>query len=110
MCTCDFTLSEIDNEEMSIHDVIQATVDDFNQTIDYLAKHRRTQTCLRHLYDLIVFIQRDDSFCFMEPDRDIFITVGLSCKRWMKRKKQNGGKYTKAGPVWRELHRHEPTF
>ena len=78
MCTCDFTLSEIDNEEMSIHDVIQATVDDFNQTIDYLAKHRRTQTCLRHLYDLIVFIQRDDSFCFMEPDRDIFITVGLS--------------------------------
>ena len=51
MCTCDFTLSEIDNEEMSIHDVIQATVDDFNQTIDYLAKHRRTQTCLRHLYE-----------------------------------------------------------
>ena len=78
MCTCDFTLSEIDNEEMSIHDVIQATVDDFNQTIDYLAKHRRTQSCLRHLYDLVVFIQRDDSFCFMDPDRDVFIAVGLS--------------------------------
>ena len=26
MCTCDFTLSEIDNEEMSIHDVIQAKI------------------------------------------------------------------------------------
>ena len=78
MCICDFTLSEIDNEEMSIQDVIQATVDDFNRTIDYLANHCRTQTYLRHLYDLVVFIQRDDSFCFMDPDRDVFIAVGLS--------------------------------
>ena len=33
MCICNYTLSEIDNEEMSIHEVFQATVDDFNRII-----------------------------------------------------------------------------
>ena len=78
MCICDFTLSEIDNEEMSIHDVIQATVDDFNRTIDHLKKHRQNQVYLRHLYDLIVFMQRDDCFYFMETDPDTFISLMLS--------------------------------
>lgn len=77
MCICDYTLSEIDNEEMSIHDVIQATVDDFNRTIDLLKKHRRNKVYLKHLNDLILFMQRDDSFLFMEPDLDTFISISL---------------------------------
>ena len=44
MCICDYTLSEIDNEEVSIHEVIQATVDDFNRTIDRLKKQRQNKT------------------------------------------------------------------
>ena len=77
MCICDYTLSEIDNEEMSIHNVIQATVDDFNRTIDRLKKHPRNKVLLKQLYDLILFMQRDDSFLFMEPDLDTFISISL---------------------------------
>ena len=77
MCICDYTLSEIDNEEMSIHEVIQATVDDFNRTIDRLKKQRQNKGLLKHLYDLILFMQRDDSFLFMEPDLDTFISISL---------------------------------
>ena len=78
MCICDYTLSEIDNEEMSIHEVIQATVDDFNWTIDRLKKQRQNKALLKHLNDLILFMQRDDSFLFMEPDLDTFISISLS--------------------------------
>ena len=77
MCICNFSLSEIDNEEMSIHDVIKATVDDLNRTIDHLKKHRENQYYLRHLYDLILFMQRDDCFCFMETDPNTVIAVML---------------------------------
>ena len=78
MCTCDFTLSEIDNEEMSIHDVIQATVDDFNRTVDHLKKHPQNEISRRHLFDLIIQMQRDDCFCFMESDTATLIALGLS--------------------------------
>ena len=78
MCICNFTLSEIDNEEMSIHEVFQATVDDFNRTINHLKDHRQNQVYLRHLYDLIVFMQRDDCFSYMETDLNVFIAVSLS--------------------------------
>ena len=77
MCICNYTLSEIDNEEMSIHEVFQATVDDFNRTVDYLKKHPFNEIYLKHLYDLIVFMQRDECFSYMETDLDIFIAVSL---------------------------------
>ena len=77
MCICNYTLSEIANEEMSIHEVFQATVDDFNRTVDYLKEHPFNEFYLKHLYDLIVFMQRDECFSYMETDLDVFIAVAL---------------------------------
>ena len=78
MCICNFTLSEIDDEEMSIHEVFQATVDDLNRTVDYLKKHPFNEIYLKHLYDLIIFMQRDDCISYMETDLSVFIAVSLS--------------------------------
>ncbi|MBR3742321.1 MAG: hypothetical protein IKN04_18010 [Clostridia bacterium] len=78
MRICDYKLPKLDNEEMSIQEVIQATVDDFNRTIDRLKNHRTNMTYLRHLYGLIVFMHQDDCFCFMETEPDTFIDIMLS--------------------------------
>lgn len=65
-------------EDTSIRDVIRATVYDFNRTAGKLKKNRKNIHYLQHLLDLIVFMRQDDSFCFMEPDRETFISLNLS--------------------------------
>ena len=64
-------------EDVSIRDVIRATVYDFNRTVEKIKKNRTNILFLQHLLDLIVFIRQDDSFCFMEPDRETFISLNL---------------------------------
>ena len=75
--SCDFSVGDM-FEELSIRDVIRATVYDFNRTARKLRKNRTNVHYLQHLLDLIVFIRQDDSFIFMEPDRETFISLNLS--------------------------------
>lgn len=64
-------------EDMSSQDVIRATVHDFNRTVGKLKRNRSNVHYLQHLLDLIVFMRQDDCFCFMEPDRETFISLNL---------------------------------
>lgn len=74
--SCDSSVEEM-VEDMSIRDVIKATVYDFNRTARKLKRNSTNVHYLQHLLDLIVFIRQDDSFCFMEPDRETFISLNL---------------------------------
>ena len=64
-------------EDLSSQDVIRATVHDFNRTVGKLKRNRSNVHYLQHLLDLIVFMRQDDCFCFMEPDRETFISLNL---------------------------------
>ncbi len=86
MCKCRFPddldrqayeLDDILLEEMTERDVIRATFSDFSRTIDKLKKRSGNRNYLRHLYDLMQFMHRDDCFRAMETDPDTYIETML---------------------------------
>jgi hypothetical protein len=68
---------DFSDEEMSLRDVIRATVCDVNRTAQKIKHNQNNLHYLKRLFDLIVFMRQDDCFCFMEPDRETFIAITL---------------------------------
>lgn len=72
-------------EEMALQDVIQATTDDFACIVDKLKRNPNNLHLLHHAYELMQFMQTDNSFCLSDMDTDTYIemmlaSAGLSVK------------------------------
>ena len=87
MCKCRILIEAdldgylLDNmmlEEMAVQDVIQATTDDFAYTVDKLKRNRNNQHLLRHAYELMQFMQTDDSFRLVDMEPDTYIEMMLA--------------------------------
>ena len=65
-------------EELAMQDVIQATTTDFACTVDQLKHNPNSLQLLRHAYELMQFIQTDESFHFMDMEPDTYIELMLS--------------------------------
>ena len=87
MCKCRILIEAdldgymLDNmmlEEMAVQDVIQATTDDFAHTVDRLKRNRDNQHLLRHAYELMQFMQTDDSFRLVDMEPDTYIEMMLA--------------------------------
>ena len=64
-------------EEWAMQDVVKATTMDFGYTVDRLKRSPDNQHLLRHAYELMQFMQCDDSFQFMDMDSDTYIEMML---------------------------------
>ena len=65
-------------EELAMQDVIQATTTDFACTVDQLKHNPNNPHLLRHTYELMQFMQTDESFHFMDMEPDTYIEMMLS--------------------------------
>ena len=65
-------------EELAIQDVVKATTMDFACTVDRLKRTPENPFLLRHVYELMQFMQSDDSFQFMDMEPDTYIEIMLA--------------------------------
>jgi hypothetical protein len=89
-------------EELAIQDVVKATTMDFAYTVDRLKRTPENPFLLRHVYELMQFMQSDECFRFMDMEPDTYIEMmlagaGLSVKDVLKKVFHNptnvGGDY-----------------
>lgn len=65
-------------EELAIQDVVKATTMDFACTVDRLKRTPENPFLLRHVYELMQFMQSDDCFQFMDMEPDTYIEMMLA--------------------------------
>ena len=65
-------------EELAIQDVVKATTMDFAYTVDRLKRTPENPFLLRHVYELMQFMQSDDCFQFMDMEPDTYIEMMLA--------------------------------
>ena len=65
-------------EELAIQDVVKATTMDFACTVDRLKRTPENPFLLRHVYELMQFMQSDNCFQFMDMEPDTYIEMMLA--------------------------------
>ena len=65
-------------EELAIQDVVKATTMDFACTVDRLKRTPENPFLLRHVYELMQFMQSDNCFQFMDMEPDTYIEIMLA--------------------------------
>ena len=65
-------------EELAIQDVVTATTMDFACTVDRLKRTPENPFLLRHVYELMQFMQSDNCFQFIDMEPDTYIEMMLA--------------------------------
>ncbi len=73
-----YMLDTMISEELAMQDVIQATTSDFASTVDQLKRNPNNPHLLHHVYELMQFMQTDESIHFMDMEPDTYIEMMLS--------------------------------
>ena len=73
-----YLLDDLDEEEMTYQEVIQATTNDFAYTVKKLRRSPDNKQLIDHAAELMRFIWSEECFQFMDIDRDTYIKLMLA--------------------------------